>query len=773
MRTAAARPWRLRGRAQLREAIERPALRRGAVVAPALVQRLLNEADRESDELPVLQHALMRTYQKWVEHGEEGEVGLDCYEAVGALQDALNSHAECVFADVKAPEDLKVGVLKALGDKDEAGRLVRRPAYLSELCAVTGGSKGQILEIVKSFQGDEASFLAPKEGVDPIIDISHESLIRCWGSLKRWVEEEAEEFRQYRGLTEDANSWETEKDPDARDALLWRAPHHPKLADLVKWKKARRPNSHWDARHRLAKTVRYEHGRPIGDGQAEAEQAQVEFDRSLDFLAVSQTAQRQRSHDEEAAADRARDTAFRQYRLRMQFITAGIVSVVLFVVLVAGFLMVRNEHRQRDRFVFMDTVEEYTRENPRVGALLALEAEARYGRPEVPAGKDDLMESLHRVVHQVGGRVVGRRYAISGFAFSNYSSPDGDVGLVTAGFDGKLREWRVGDVGATEIVGGPSSLPTEEDDGRDRPSLIAVASTDKRVAALSCEQYVENEDSLRVCGRGALVIYDVDRGPTESRYEERQRIDLEFDSESALPTNPRLILSRDGAWVGAYWANRGRIWSLAAGSSPPESAPIETPGQIRSLRFTGDVNWLVGFHTGAQTGGRMVVWELDQDARTLRKPRSAPWEAVPVSALGVGLAATVVTGSQWGVINHWDLGSANPLRATLLPGSPAPARPATAGYCRDLRMQQGPQGWQTITQVAVSERRGEMSVLGFGADGSTLLWRGGQAIALVPFATRRRTRPLLTVQAGDRLLARWFRAMTASGWRGLHVERIR
>ena len=34
-------------------------------IAPSLVQRLLNDAGDEPDQLPILQHALMRTWNQW------------------------------------------------------------------------------------------------------------------------------------------------------------------------------------------------------------------------------------------------------------------------------------------------------------------------------------------------------------------------------------------------------------------------------------------------------------------------------------------------------------------------------------------------------------------------------------------------------------------------------------------------------------------------------------------------------------------------------------
>ena len=47
-------------RLQQQDAIERPAQSRGVETQPALVQRLLNDAEDDPDKLPALQHVLNR-----------------------------------------------------------------------------------------------------------------------------------------------------------------------------------------------------------------------------------------------------------------------------------------------------------------------------------------------------------------------------------------------------------------------------------------------------------------------------------------------------------------------------------------------------------------------------------------------------------------------------------------------------------------------------------------------------------------------------------------
>ena len=67
-------------RDQRREAITGPVAVGGATIAPRLVQRLLNDVGDDPDHLPVLQHALMRTWEAWQSEGRpEAPIDLQHY----------------------------------------------------------------------------------------------------------------------------------------------------------------------------------------------------------------------------------------------------------------------------------------------------------------------------------------------------------------------------------------------------------------------------------------------------------------------------------------------------------------------------------------------------------------------------------------------------------------------------------------------------------------------------------------------------------------------
>jgi hypothetical protein len=85
----------------LRAAITGPAAVRGATITPRLLARLLNEVGNDLDRLPVLQHALMRTWDAWARDHAAGEsLDLRHYEAIGTMKEALSRHAEEAWAEL-------------------------------------------------------------------------------------------------------------------------------------------------------------------------------------------------------------------------------------------------------------------------------------------------------------------------------------------------------------------------------------------------------------------------------------------------------------------------------------------------------------------------------------------------------------------------------------------------------------------------------------------------------------------------------------------------
>lgn len=203
-------------RDQLRMAIESPIKVGSGEISPRLVGRLLNDVGDNPDQLPILQHALMRTWDYWIQHRERGEsIDVQHYEAIGSMSKALSNHADEIYQALSTQQQRFAEILfRCLTEKGQDGRGIRRLVTLEEAYAVVAGicEEDASLEAVKSvieeFRATGRSFLMPPEN-EPlteasVLDISHESLIRVWERLRAWVDREAESARTYLRLVDRA-----------------------------------------------------------------------------------------------------------------------------------------------------------------------------------------------------------------------------------------------------------------------------------------------------------------------------------------------------------------------------------------------------------------------------------------------------------------------------------------------------------------------------------------------------------------------------------------
>jgi len=287
-------------RQQMRQAIEGPARLVGATLAPKLVDRVLNELGDRTDHLPVLQHALMRTFEKWLGTGAIGEISSQAYEQAGGLENALSLHAE----EAVVEEDVAITkrLFQCLTDTDSQGRRIRRPCRLDELVAICEVDHGILLNIINRFNADKRNFLVvtdQSEG-NPRVDISHESLIRVWTRLRDWAQEEADSAVIYRRLADIARRYTpihaVLQDPELQTTLDWYDRHQPIMA--------------WAQRY------------------------DADFELAKEFLLRSQ-AQR----DSEVAAVAARK---RQKRLAL----AGVLAFIVFIGMAVGYQRLENLRNQ-------------------------------------------------------------------------------------------------------------------------------------------------------------------------------------------------------------------------------------------------------------------------------------------------------------------------------------------------------------------------------------------------------------------------------------------
>ncbi|AUB80136.1 S8 family serine peptidase [Candidatus Thiodictyon syntrophicum] len=226
---------------QLADAVQLPARlpEFGGDLSPGLVHRLLAEASGEQDQLPLVQHLLMRLWDGTAP-APDGTRLLDeaGYEALGGLQRALNDHAEEALAELTQPgqQAIAEAMFRALTERTEGERDTRRPVPVREVADLTGSTPEQVIACAAPFRRADRSLLMPPPeqdlGPDDPLDITHEALIRQWRKLQAWIIDEAEKAEMYRRLESAARRWKEGKgalwiEPDLGIALDWVDQAHP------------------------------------------------------------------------------------------------------------------------------------------------------------------------------------------------------------------------------------------------------------------------------------------------------------------------------------------------------------------------------------------------------------------------------------------------------------------------------------------------------------------------------------------------------------------
>ena len=233
-------------REQIAAAIREPARVCGGVVDSALVDELCNAIGDNPDQLPLLQHLLMRVWDRAGERSKPPRLTSDLVTMLGGLYSALNHHAQLVYESLR--DDQKAiarAMFKRLTDPLSMRRDVRRDALVSDIAAVAGTDAAEVIAVADVFRAPGRHMLMPQPAT-PLdaqsrLDISHESLIRQWTTLNEWAREESVNAREFQRLREKAQ----EELEGQADLLAGRD-----LTRALDWRKQAEPTPAWAARYR-------------------------------------------------------------------------------------------------------------------------------------------------------------------------------------------------------------------------------------------------------------------------------------------------------------------------------------------------------------------------------------------------------------------------------------------------------------------------------------------------------------------------------------------
>ncbi|HEY1280085.1 MAG TPA: BMP family ABC transporter substrate-binding protein, partial [Acidimicrobiales bacterium] len=212
---------------ELETAAQRPALRTGVTLEPALVAELLTDVVGEPGALPIFQYTLTELFDSRVDNTLTNAT----YHAMGGVRGALRRNADEVYAQLTTDEQAVARQLflrlVTITDNDEWSRR-RVPA--SEIVALDGDLVA--MEGVIDAFGRRRFLAFDRDPVRdaPTVEVAHEALLWEWPQLRNWIEDGRNDVQRHASLAAAMHEWR-QAEHDA-DYLLAGA----RLAEYERWR---------------------------------------------------------------------------------------------------------------------------------------------------------------------------------------------------------------------------------------------------------------------------------------------------------------------------------------------------------------------------------------------------------------------------------------------------------------------------------------------------------------------------------------------------------
>ncbi|WP_114324838.1 RDD family protein [Candidatus Colwellia aromaticivorans] len=209
----------------------------GGHIAPDLVNQILNDTGTDPDHLPLMQHALMRTWfatqEKVGSENDDIELKRVDYENVGRFNEALSRHLDEAWEQLdNNQQKIAKQLFLCLCEHAGEGTFIRRMVKLGEVAEMANVKPDEVIDVVRVFQDNERNFIMASPlgelNKKSVLDISHEALLRQWNRLTTWIENEASSAQIYKRLVDTAILHKEKKaqllvDPELQIALNWKA----------------------------------------------------------------------------------------------------------------------------------------------------------------------------------------------------------------------------------------------------------------------------------------------------------------------------------------------------------------------------------------------------------------------------------------------------------------------------------------------------------------------------------------------------------------------
>ncbi len=207
-------------RAELERAIIKPAARFSVELEEGLIDKLIDDVGLGEGSLPLQQFALTQLWGKQ----RPGLLTHKAYTEIGEVTQALANHAEAVYAGLSEEQQKRAQrVFIQLVQPGEGTEDTRRLATRDEV--------GDYWDLVTLLANERLLVTNRNQLVEDTVEVVHEALIRNWGRLRGWMDDNREMIQQKLKIEAAAKEW-LEKGK-VEDYLL----EGQKLIDIENWLK--------------------------------------------------------------------------------------------------------------------------------------------------------------------------------------------------------------------------------------------------------------------------------------------------------------------------------------------------------------------------------------------------------------------------------------------------------------------------------------------------------------------------------------------------------
>lgn len=233
----------------LESTINGPVEQYGASVEKGFVALLLDDLEGQDQALPRLQHALMRTWDAWYAREQRDKpITISDYQSIGDVKSAIADHLEELYIGLNVKQKaLCERLFKSITARSDQNNGFKREATLGNIARIAHCTREELIEVIDIFSRPGRIFLRPGMDTvlasDTVIEISHESMIKIWGRLQEWVDEEHASIGMYMKLSHASALYQQGR------TELWK---NPDLQQAINWRESQKPTPAWGVQYNPA-----------------------------------------------------------------------------------------------------------------------------------------------------------------------------------------------------------------------------------------------------------------------------------------------------------------------------------------------------------------------------------------------------------------------------------------------------------------------------------------------------------------------------------------